>query len=43
MLFRSLSLGSAVVASMALLVALVALRVARNENDTAEKRQMASV
>ena len=41
--YRYLSLGSAVVASMALLVALVALRVERNENDTAEKRQMASV
>jgi hypothetical protein len=31
------------VASVALLVALIALRVERNENDSAEKRQMASV
>jgi DHA1 family inner membrane transport protein len=41
--YRYLSLGSAAVASVALLVALIALRVERNENDSAEKRQMASV
>ncbi len=41
--YRYLSLGSAAVASVALLVALIALRVERSENDSAEKRQMASV
>jgi MFS transporter, DHA1 family, inner membrane transport protein len=41
--YRYLSLGSAAVASVALLVALIALRVERNENDSAEKRQLASV
>jgi DHA1 family inner membrane transport protein len=41
--YRYLSLGSAAVASVALLVALIALRVERGENDSAEKCQMASV
>jgi DHA1 family inner membrane transport protein len=41
--YRYLSLGSAAVASVGLLVALIALRVERGENDSAEKRQMASV
>jgi MFS transporter, DHA1 family, inner membrane transport protein len=41
--YRYLSLGSAAVASVALLVALIALRVERGENDSAQKRQMASV
>ena len=41
--YRYLSLGSAAVASVALLVALIALRVERSENDSAEKHQMASV
>jgi DHA1 family inner membrane transport protein len=41
--YRYLSLGSAAVASVALLVALIALRVERSENDSAEKRQLASV
>ncbi len=41
--YRYLSWGSAAVASVALLVALIALRVERSENDSAEKRQMASV
>jgi DHA1 family inner membrane transport protein len=41
--YRYLSLGSAAVTSVALLVALIALRVERSENDSAEKRQMASV
>jgi MFS transporter, DHA1 family, inner membrane transport protein len=41
--YRYLSLGSAAVASVALLVSLIALRVERGENDSAEKRQMASV
>ena len=41
--YRYLSLGSAAVASVALLVALIALRVERSENDSAEKPQMASV
>src|ERR1700723_1180921 len=41
--YRYLSLGSAAVASVALLVSLIALRVERGENDSAEKPQMASV
>jgi MFS transporter, DHA1 family, inner membrane transport protein len=41
--YRYLSLGSAAVASVALLVAFIALRVERSEIDSAEKRQMASV
>ncbi len=41
--YRYLSLGSAAVASVALVVALIALRVERSENDSAEKHQMASV
>jgi DHA1 family inner membrane transport protein len=41
--YQYLSLGSAAVASIALLVALVALRLERNENSAAEKNQMVSV
>jgi MFS transporter, DHA1 family, inner membrane transport protein len=41
--YRYLSLGSAAVASVALLVALVALRVERRENGSAEKNEMVSV
>jgi MFS transporter, DHA1 family, inner membrane transport protein len=41
--YRYLSLGSAAVISVALLVALVALRVERNELDVAQKRQAVSV
>jgi DHA1 family inner membrane transport protein len=41
--YQYLSLGSAAVASIALLVALVALRLERNENSSAEKDQMVSV
>jgi len=41
--YQYLSLGSAAVASIALLVALVALRLERNENSSAEKNQMVSV
>ena len=41
--YRYLPLGSAAVASIALLVALVALRLEWNENSSAEKNQMVSV
>jgi DHA1 family inner membrane transport protein len=41
--YRYLSLGSAAVASVALLVALVALRVEQKENGPAEKNEMVSV
>jgi DHA1 family inner membrane transport protein len=41
--YRYLSLGSAAVASVALLVSLVALRVERRENGSAEKNEMVSV
>jgi MFS transporter, DHA1 family, inner membrane transport protein len=41
--YRYLSLGSAAVASVALLVSLVALRVERRENGSAEKSEMVSV
>jgi MFS transporter, DHA1 family, inner membrane transport protein len=41
--YRYLSLGSAVVVSVALLVALIALRVESNENGLAEKSEMVSV
>ena len=41
--YRHLSLGSAAVACVALLVALVALRVERKENGSAEKSQMVAV
>jgi DHA1 family inner membrane transport protein len=41
--YRYLSLGSAVVASVALVVALIALRVEQKENGPAEKNEMVSV
>jgi MFS transporter, DHA1 family, inner membrane transport protein len=41
--YQYLSLGSAAVACVALLVALVALRVERNENSSAEKDRLVSV
>jgi DHA1 family inner membrane transport protein len=41
--YQYLSLGSAAVASVALLIALIALRLERNENSSAEKSQMVSV
>jgi DHA1 family inner membrane transport protein len=41
--YRFLSLGSAAVASVALLVSLVALRVERRENGSTEKNEMVSV
>ncbi len=41
--YRYLSLGSAAVVSVALLVALVALRVERSENSSAEESEMVSV
>jgi MFS transporter, DHA1 family, inner membrane transport protein len=41
--YRYLSLGSAAVASVALLVALIALRVERSQRGSAEENQMVSV
>jgi MFS transporter, DHA1 family, inner membrane transport protein len=41
--YRYLSLGSATVASVALVVALIALRVEQKENGPAEKNEMVSV
>ena len=41
--YRFLSLGSAAVASVALLVALIALRVEQSENGSAEENEMVSV
>jgi DHA1 family inner membrane transport protein len=41
--YRYLSLGSAAVASVALVVALIALRVEQKENGPAEKNEMVSV
>lgn len=41
--YRYLSLGSAAVASVALVVALIAFRVEQKENGPAEKNEMVSV